>query len=66
MAASDKALLASAQQRAQDLLTGYIANIGTVFGKDYDIKWVYVDAEGNQGGISATGPDPEAAPEAAK
>lgn len=66
MAASDKALLASAQQRAQDLLTGYIANIETVVGKDYDIKWVYVDAEGNQGDISTTGPDPESAAEAAK
>ena len=46
-AANDKALLASAQQRAQDLLEEYITNIGNVVGQQYSIKWVYVDSNGN-------------------
>lgn len=45
-AASDKALLASAQQRAQSLLEQYISNIGNAVGKQYSIKWVYADADG--------------------
>lgn len=44
-ASSDTALLASAQQRAQTLLEDYIANIGNAVGKEYTIKWVYLDAE---------------------
>lgn len=47
-AENDAALLASAQQRAQTLLEEYVHNIGEVVGKQYSIKWVYVDAEGNQ------------------
>ena len=60
-ASGDKALLAGTQQRAQDLLDGYISNIGAAVGKDYTIKWVYVD-----GGNSTAGPKAEAAPEAAQ
>lgn len=63
-ASSDKALLAGAQQRAQDLLDGYISNIGTAVGKDYSIKWVYVDANGNSVSTSTTEPEPEATIEA--
>lgn len=43
-ASGDKALLVSAQQRAQALLEEYITNIGNAVGKQYSIKWVYVDA----------------------
>ena len=42
-AASDTALLSSAQQRAQDLLEEYVQNIGEAVGKDYTIQWVYLD-----------------------
>lgn len=47
-AENDAALLASAQQRAQTLLEEYVHNIGDVVGKHYSIKWIYVDADGNQ------------------
>ena len=43
-AASDTALLSSAQQRAQDLLEEYVQNIGEAVGKDYTIQWVYLDS----------------------
>lgn len=46
MASNDKTLLASAQQRAQALLEDYIYNIGNAVGKNYSIKWVYLDANG--------------------
>jgi hypothetical protein len=46
-ASGDSALLASAQQRAQTLLEGYIKNIGDALGKEYSIEWIYLDAEGN-------------------
>lgn len=46
-ASSDKALLASAQQRLQALLEDYILNIGNAVGKQYSIKWIYVDSNGN-------------------
>lgn len=49
-ASGDKALLASAQQRAQALLEEYITNIGNAVGKQYSVKWVYVDANGNPKG----------------
>lgn len=45
-ASNDKILLANAQQRAQELLENYITNIGNAVGKQYSIKWIYVDAEG--------------------
>ena len=32
--------------RAQELLENYITNIGNAVGKQYSIKWIYVDAEG--------------------
>ncbi|OUP64868.1 hypothetical protein B5F12_04265 [Pseudoflavonifractor sp. An176] len=42
-AADDTALLASAQQRAQELLEEYITNIGKAVGQEYTIKWIYLD-----------------------
>lgn len=47
IASNDKALLAGAQQRAQALLEDYIYNIGNAVGKTYNIKWVYLDADGS-------------------
>ncbi len=66
-ASDDKALLASAQQRAQSLLEDYIVNIGNVIGKEYSIKWIYLDAEekpSGEAGITET--SPEAPPETEK
>ncbi|MCQ4768977.1 DUF4230 domain-containing protein [Intestinimonas massiliensis] len=63
-ASSDKALLADAQQRAQDLLAGYISNIGAAVGKDYTIKWIYVDSNRNPASTSTVKPDAEPTPEA--
>ncbi len=45
-AASDKTLLANAQQRAQKLLEDYVNNIGNLTGQQYTIKWIYVDETG--------------------
>lgn len=42
-ASSDTALLANAQQRAQELLEEYITNIGKAVGQEYTIKWIYLD-----------------------
>lgn len=42
-ATNDTVLLANAQQRAQKLLEDYVANIGNVVGKSYQIKWVYLE-----------------------
>ena len=53
-AASDTALLASAQQRAQDLLEDYITNIGNAVGKEYTIKWIYTDATDNPLEVTTT------------
>lgn len=44
-AASDTALLSSAQQRAQNLLEEYVQNIGEAVGKDYTIQWVYLNSD---------------------
>ena len=41
-ASGDKALLAAAQQRAQQLLEDYVLNIGSAVGKNYSIKWRYL------------------------
>lgn len=41
-ASRDKALLAAAQQRAQQLLEDYVLNIGSAVGKNYSIKWKYL------------------------
>lgn len=42
-ASSDSALLAMAQQRAQNLLEEYVKNVGNVVGKEYTITWNYID-----------------------
>lgn len=47
-AASDKVLLANAQQRAQKLLEDYVNNIGDLVEKSYTIKWIFVDENGNK------------------
>ncbi len=43
-ASKDTTLLANAQQRAQKLLEDYVNNIGDAVGKEYKIKWIYVDS----------------------
>lgn len=43
-ASQDTVLLASAQQRAQLLIEEYIKNIGKALGKEYSIKWIYIDS----------------------
>ncbi len=45
VASEDTALLASAQQRAQILIEEYIKNIGKALGKEYTIKWIYIDSK---------------------
>ena len=40
---NDTVLLANAQKRAQKLLEDYINNIGICTGKDYKIKWIYIE-----------------------
>lgn len=55
-AAQDKTLLANAQQRAKSLLTEYVKNIGEAVGKEYTIKWIYVDASGNTMGTATDTP----------
>ena len=42
-ASQDTALLASAQQQAQQLLEDYVTNIGKATGKSYSIEWIYLD-----------------------
>ena len=44
----DEALLVSARQRAEKLLEDYVNNIGQIVEKNYNIKWVYVDKNGNK------------------
>lgn len=53
-ASNDKILLAEAQQKAQLLLEDYITNLSNATGKNYSIKWIYIDANGNQLGTSYT------------
>ncbi len=60
-ASADKALLASAQQRAQALLEDYITNVGNAVGNEYTIQWIYLDAEGNQ--LSMETVEPNSRPE---
>ena len=43
---TDTTLLHEAQERAKALLINYIKNIGEATGKDYSIRWVYVDSDG--------------------
>ncbi len=47
-ATNDTALPASAQQRAQALLEGYITSVGEATGKEYTIKWLYPDGDNTQ------------------
>lgn len=61
-ATSNTALLANAQQRVQKLLEDYVNNIGKCVGKEYHIKWVYVDDPAASEATAAT----EAAPAAAE
>ena len=42
-ASEDTALLAHAQQRVQELLEEYIKNVGECVGKEYQVKWIYLD-----------------------
>ena len=63
-ATNDKALLASAQQRAMALLEDYVLNIGNAVGKQYSIKWIYIDSQGNQVGTTAVVPEAETEPAA--
>lgn len=53
-ASSDKALLAGAQQRAQALLEDYITNIGNAVGKQYFIKWSYLNSDGTPFGTTTS------------
>lgn len=53
-ASNDKALLAEARQRAQTLLEDYVTNIGNAVGKEYSIKWIYIDADGKQSDDSSS------------
>lgn len=57
-AKSNKALLNSAEQRVQELLTNYVENIGNTVGKTYTINWVFLDADQSdttsQPGLSPT------------
>lgn len=56
-AANDTVLLTSAQQRAQALLEDYIHNIGKAMGKEYSVKWIYLDGAltSGQSGQEAAG-----------
>lgn len=60
-ASQDTALLASAQQQAQQLLEDYITNIGKATGKSYTIEWIYLDENNVPVGSEQT--DPETAEE---
>lgn len=53
---NDRVLLATAQQRAQDLLLNYITSLSNATGKNYTIKWVYIDTNGNLLGTSYNEP----------
>ena len=56
-ASSDTALLASAQQRAQGLLEDYITNIGKAVGKEYSVKWNYLNGNSVSSGNEQTSAD---------
>ena len=42
-ASGDSALLAAAQQRAQNLLEEYVKNVGNAIGREYVISWKYIE-----------------------
>ncbi len=44
-AASDRILLANAQQQAKTLLSDYVSNIGDAVGIEYEIQWVYLEED---------------------
>lgn len=56
-AGADRALLTSAQQRAQKLLEDYVVNVGKIVGKQYTIRWVSPDGTENP---PASEPDEDA------
>lgn len=45
-AEENTALLASAQERAKELLENYVENIGSAIGVQYEIEWIYIDEDG--------------------
>ncbi len=47
-ASTDSILLANGQQQAQTLLEKYIMNLGDAVGKQYTIKWVYLDSQSGE------------------
>ena len=53
-AAGDTVLLANAQQRAQSLLEDYVTNVGNLVGKEYTIRWIYLDENGDKTGKTVT------------
>lgn len=55
-ASKDTALLASAQQQAQQLLEDYITNIGKATGKSYSIEWIYLNEDNIPVGSEQTAP----------
>ena len=55
-ASKDTALLARAQQQAQQLLEDYITNIGKATGKSYSIEWIYLDENNVAVGSEQTAP----------
>ena len=55
-ASKDTALLASAQQQAQQLLEDSITNIGKATGKSYSIEWIYLDENNVPVGSEQTDP----------
>lgn len=55
-ASQDTALLASAQQQAQQLLEDYVTNIGKATGKSYSIEWIYLDENNVPVGSEQTAP----------
>lgn len=63
-AAQDTVLLASAQQRVQSLLEDYVMNVGNMVGKQYSIRWVYLDAD-ESAASGGTAPESDAVSEAA-
>ena len=45
-AASNRVLLGNAQQRVQVLLQSYVENIGQAIGKEYTIRWNFLEEDG--------------------
>lgn len=47
-ASQNQTLLARARQRAKQLLEDYVTNLGNAIGKDYQVRWVDLDEQGNR------------------